>query len=73
MGRPQFGFPRWRFAAGTATVLAIRPDHTPPWVTVRQNPRMGGIDEFVGQTYRSSDRSAEVGESTPTSLEVSFP
>ncbi len=42
MGRPQLGFPRLRFAAGRATGIAIGPDHTPPWVTVRQNPRTGG-------------------------------
>ena len=42
MGRPQLGFPRLRFASGRATGIAIGPDHTPPWVTVRQNPRTGG-------------------------------
>ena len=42
MGRPQLGFPRLRVAAGRATGIAIGPDHTPPWGTVRQNPRTSG-------------------------------
>ena len=42
MGRPQLGFPRLRLAAGHAIGVAIGPDHTPPWGTVRQNPRAGG-------------------------------
>jgi hypothetical protein len=42
MGCPQLGFPRLRVAAGKATGIAIGPDHTPPWVTVRQNPRTSG-------------------------------
>jgi hypothetical protein len=36
MGRPQLGFPRLRFASGRVTGIAIGPDHTPPWVTVRR-------------------------------------
>ena len=36
MGRPQFGLPRLRT---WATGIAIGPDHTPPWVTLQQNPR----------------------------------
>jgi hypothetical protein len=42
MGRPQLGFPRLRIVAGRAGGIAIGPDHTPPRVTVRQNPRTGG-------------------------------
>jgi hypothetical protein len=37
MGRPQLGFPRLRLVAGRAGGIAIGPDHTPPWVTVRQD------------------------------------
>jgi hypothetical protein len=32
MGRPQLGFPRLRVVAGSATGIAIGPDHTPSWV-----------------------------------------
>src|SRR5712692_236417 len=42
MGHPQLGFPRLRFATGRAGGITIGPDHTPPWVTVLQNPRTGG-------------------------------
>ena len=42
MGRPQLGFPRLRVVAWRATGIAIGPDHTPPPVTARQNPRTGG-------------------------------
>jgi hypothetical protein len=41
MGRPQLGFPRLRVVAGRATGIAM-PDDTPPWATMRQNPRTGG-------------------------------
>ena len=39
MGRPQLGFPRLRLVSRRATGIAIGPDHTPPWATVRENPR----------------------------------
>ncbi len=42
MGHPQLWFPRLRFLTGRAGGIAIGPDHTPPWVTVRPNPRRGG-------------------------------
>jgi hypothetical protein len=42
MGRPQLEFPRLRVAAGRTSDIAIGPDHTPPGVTRRQNPRTGG-------------------------------
>lgn len=47
MGCPQLGFPRLCVAAGRATGIAIEPDHTPPWGTVRQNPRTSGA-RFAG-------------------------
>ena len=43
MGHPQLGFPRLRVVAWSATGIAIGPDHTLPWVTVRPNPCTGGI------------------------------
>jgi len=36
MGRPQLGLPRLRL---WATGIAIGPDHTLPWVSVRRNRR----------------------------------
>jgi hypothetical protein len=39
MGRPQLGFPRFRVVMWRATSIAIGPDHTPPCLSVRQNPR----------------------------------
>jgi len=39
MGLPQLGLPRLRFVTGTAGGIAIGPDHTPSWVTVRHNPQ----------------------------------
>lgn len=43
MGRPQLGLPRLRL---WATGIAIGPDHTPHWVSVRRNPlRRGAIFE----------------------------
>ncbi len=42
MGRPQLGFPRLRLVAGRAGGIAIGLDHTPPWVTRRQDPGVGG-------------------------------
>jgi hypothetical protein len=41
MGRPHLGFPRLRVRAGRAAGITIGPDHTPPWATLRQNPRTG--------------------------------
>jgi len=41
MGRPQFGLPRLPIV-GETTSIAIGPDHTPPWVTPRENLRTGG-------------------------------
>src|SRR6266849_10475450 len=42
MGHPQLGFPRLRFVTGRAGGITIGPDHTPSWVTARQNRRTGG-------------------------------
>ena len=61
MGRPQLVFPRLRFVVGKATAIAIGPDHTPLWVTVRQNHSVLQDVPVVSPVFRD--------DGTPVSLE----
>jgi hypothetical protein len=52
--RPQLGLPRLRVAPGTLTGIAIGPDHTPLWATLRQNPLKVHDNPNCETTFRYS-------------------